>query len=352
MINKVDHLLIKPDTTIIKALEAISAGAKQIVFVVDETNKLLGTVTDGDIRRGLLRGLSLETHVSEVMNPNPHTATIDDDPAEVMTLENKKLIHNVPVIDVDRRVIGLYTDEDRLHVKQLSTPVILMAGGKGVRLHPLTLETPKPMLKIGQMPIIEIIIRNLKAQGFNKIFISTNYLAGVIEDYIKDGAWLEVDVEYLHEDKPLGTAGAIAQLKGTLSEPFLVMNSDLLTKTDFRQLIKNHKKTGAAATLGVREYTFQVPYGVVNLNGEEVGSITEKPVHRSLVSAGIYALSPESLNLTEVNEYCDMPTLLDRVSAASEKVVAFPIHESWLDIGRHDDLELARNNISHWIDNG
>jgi NDP-sugar pyrophosphorylase family protein len=205
------------------------------------------------------------------------------------------------------------------------------------------------MLKIGETPIIEIIIRNLKAQGFRKIYISVNYLADVIKDHLKDGAWLGVEIEYLYEDKPLGTAGAIAQLNGTIHEPFLVMNSDLLTKTDFRQLIKNHKKTGASATLGVREYTFQIPYGVVNLDGEVVESISEKPLHRSLVSAGIYALSPEALQLVTVGEYCDMPTLLDRVREQKSKVVAFPIHESWLDIGRHDDLELARNNISHWI---
>ena len=351
MIENLEQLLIKPDVTILAALEAISKGAKQIVLVVDDNRKLLGTVTDGDIRRGLLRGLALEAKVSEVMNQNPHTATTDEDAAEVMDREVKKLIHNVPVIDSNGIVVGLLTDEDRLVAKIQSTPVVLMAGGKGVRLHPLTLDTPKPMLKIGDTPIIEIIIRNLRAQGFRKIYISVNYLADVIENHIKDGAWLDVDVEYLHEDQPLGTAGAIAQLNGTLTEPFLVMNSDLLTKTDFRQLVKNHKKTGAAATLGVREYSFQIPYGVVNLDGDVVDSISEKPTHRSLVSAGIYALSPEALQLAKAGEYCDMPTLLDRVRERGEKVVAFPIHESWLDIGRHDDLELARNNMSHWIDN-
>lgn len=350
MIEKLEQLLVGPDVTILAALEAISKGAKQIVLVVDDQRKLLGTVTDGDIRRGLLRGLALDAKVAEVLNPNPHTATIDDDSSEVMNRELKNAIHNVPVIDGQGIVVGLLTDEDRLAVKIQSTPVVLMAGGKGVRLHPLTLDTPKPMLKIGDTPIIEIIIRNLRAQGFRKIFISVNYLAEVIESHIKDGAWLDVDVEYLYEDQPLGTAGAIAQLSGKISEPFLVMNSDLLTKTDFRQLVKNHKKTRASATLGVREYSFQIPYGVVNLDGDVVASISEKPTHRSLVSAGIYALSPEALELTTAGEYCDMPTLLDRVRDQGEKVVAFPIHESWLDIGRHDDLELARSNMSHWID--
>lgn len=351
MIEKLEQLLVGPDVTIFAALDALSKGAKQIVLVVDDQRKLLGTVTDGDIRRGLLRGLVLDAKVSEVMNTNPHTATVNDDGAEVMAREVKKLIHNVPVLDSIGLVVGLLTDDDRLMPKIQSTPVVLMAGGKGVRLHPLTLDTPKPMLKIGETPIIEIIIRNLRAQGFRKIYISVNYLAEVIENHIKDGAWLDVEVEYLYEDQPLGTAGAIAQLIGKISEPFLVMNSDLLTKTDFRQLVKNHRKTKASATLGVREYSFQIPYGVVNLDGDVVDSISEKPTHRSLVSAGIYALSPEALKLTTTGEYCDMPTLLDRVREKGDKVVAFPIHESWLDIGRHDDLQLARNNMSHWIDN-
>jgi len=349
MIKDLETLIVGPTATMFDAVQAIANGAKQIALVVNTERKLLGTVTDGDVRRALLRGLELSTPVTDVMNPNPHTATVDDDGAEVMTRELKLMIHNVPVLDESGRLIGMFTDDDRLFPAEQTTPVILMAGGKGVRLHPLTLNMPKPMLKIGDMPILEIIIRNLKAQGFRKIFISVNYLADIIEDYIKDGSWLGVEVEYLHEDQPLGTAGAMAQLRDQLTEPFLVMNSDLLTKTDFRHLIRSHKKSGAVATLGVREYNFQIPYGVVNVTGDEVDSISEKPVHRSLVSAGIYALSPEALQLTEVGEYCDMPTLLDRIREDNGKVAAFPIHESWLDIGRHEDLELARNNLTHWL---
>ena len=224
-----------------------------------------------------------------------------------------------------------------------------MAGGKGVRLYPLTKDVPKPMLKIGDQPILEIILRKLHAQGFRNIFISVNYLADVIRDHIKDGAWLGLKVTYLEETQPLGTAGALAQMAGQIGEPFIVMNSDLLTNCDLRQVIKFHKKQGAKATLGVREYSFQVPYGVVNIDGNEVESISEKPIHRSMVSAGIYALDPWALELIPKNEFCDMPTLLDSVKAHGEKVVAFPIHESWLDIGRHDDLNEAHNNLDHWL---
>lgn len=349
MITNLSDFTVGPDATLLQTIEAINKGAKQIALVADASGKLLGTVTDGDIRRGLLRGLGVETAVTEVMNKNPHTATLEDDGREVMTREIPKLIHQVPVVDADGKLLGMFTDADLSTAVELSTPVVLMAGGKGVRLHPLTHNVPKPMLPIGDTPIIEIILRKLKSQGFKNIFISVNYLADIIEEHVKDGAWLGLNVQYLHEDKPLGTAGALGQLAGKFHEPFIVMNSDLLTNCDFTQVVKFHKKQGATATLGVREYQFQIPYGVVNIEGTEVASISEKPIHRSMVSAGIYALSPETLDLIPKDEFTDMPTLLDLVRAQGEKVVAFPIHESWLDIGRHDDLNEARTNHAEWL---
>ncbi len=349
MIKDLSALTVSENATLLQTIEAINAGAKQIALVVDESQKLLGTVTDGDVRRGLLRGLALDASVLEVMNKQPHVASPDEDPQEVMAREFSKSIHQLPVIDEHGKLVGLLTDQDMLVAAEISTPVVLMAGGKGVRLYPLTKDVPKPMLKIGEMPIIEIIIRKLQAQGFRNIYISVNYLADVIRDHIKDGAWLGVNVTYLEESQPLGTAGALAQLEGTLAEPFLVMNSDLLTNANLRELVKFHKRQSAKATLGVREYTFQVPYGVVNIVDHVVESISEKPMHRSMVSAGIYVLDPWSLKLVPKDEFCDMPTLLDSVRTEGEKVVAFPIHESWLDIGRHDDLNDARNNIEHWL---
>lgn len=350
MITDLRDLTVAPSATLLQTIEAINRGAKQISLVVDADGKLLGTVTDGDIRRGLLRGLGVEAPVTQVMNTKPHTATIDDNGRDVMTREIPHMIHQVPVIDAAGKLLGMFTDADLTATVERSTPVVLMAGGKGVRLHPLTHTVPKPMLPIGDTPIIEIILRKLKSQGFKNIFISVNYLADVIETHIKDGAWLGLNVQYLHEDKPLGTAGALAQLSGKFSEPFIVMNSDLLTNCDFTQVIQFHQKQNATATLGVREYQFQIPYGVVNIEGTEVESISEKPIHRSMVSAGIYALDPSALSLIPKDEFTDMPTLLDLVRARGERVVAFPIHESWLDIGRHDDLAEARNNHAAWLD--
>lgn len=350
MLKDLANLTVAPTATLLDTISAINKGAKQIALVIDSDGRLQGTVTDGDIRRGLLRGLLLETPITEVMNARPHVARLEEDGQEVMTREIPQLIHNVPVVDADGRVVGMYTDEDLVMPTEISTPVVLMAGGKGVRLYPLTKDVPKPMLKIGDTPILEIILRKLKSQGFKNIFISVNYLADVIKEHVKDGAWLGLNVTYLHEDKPLGTAGALGQLQGSVNEPFIVMNSDLLTNVDFRSVVRFHKKHQAKATLGVREYTFQIPYGVVNIEGTEVESISEKPIHRSMVSAGIYALDPWALSLVPQGEYCDMPTLLDMIKANGQKVSAFPIHESWLDIGRHDDLNDARNNLEHWLD--
>jgi len=349
MIQNLADLSVAPNASLLDTIAAISKGTKQIALVIDDAGVLLGTVTDGDIRRGLLRGLDMKALVTDVMNPKPTTANLGDDAQTVMVEQLSRMIHSVPVIDAAGKVVGLFTDADLVTPDEISTPVVLMAGGKGVRLYPLTKDVPKPMLKIGDMPIIEIILRKLKAQGFKNVYISVNYLGNVIEDHIKDGAWLGLNVTYLRESQPLGTAGALGQLDGVLNEPFIVMNSDLLTNCDFRQVIRFHKKTGAKGTLGVREYSFQIPYGVVNISGTEVESISEKPLHRSMVSAGIYALDPWALSLIPADEYCDMPTLLDKIKAAGEKVSAFPIHESWLDIGRHDDLNDARNNVEQWL---
>ena len=350
MLKDLSALTVSANATLLQTIEAINVGAKQIALVVDADSKLLGTVTDGDVRRGLLRGLALDASVAEVMNKTPHVASPEEDAQEVMTREFSKSIHQIPVIDANGKLIGLLTDQDLLVAAEISTPVVLMAGGKGVRLFPLTKDVPKPMLKIGDQPIIEIILRKLHAQGFRNIYISVNYLAEVIREHIGDGAWLGLKVTYLEETQPLGTAGALGQLAGKIGEPFVVMNSDLLTNCDLRQVVKFHKKQDAAATLGVREYSFQVPYGVVNIDGNEVESISEKPVHRSMVSAGIYVLDPSALELIPTNEFCDMPTLLDSVKSNGQRVVAFPIHESWLDIGRHDDLNEARNNLDLWLD--
>lgn len=344
----IGSLRVSPTDSVRDVITAIDRSGHQIALVLDDHDRLLGLVTDGDVRRGLLGGVDLEAPASRIMNANPKVAKSTDSPEEIAARMVESAIRHMPVADASGVIIGVFVGTEFAHLKAVSTPVVLMAGGRGQRLYPLTKDVPKPMLPIGDVPLLEIILRNLAAQGFINVHISVNYLAEVIINHVGDGHNLGLSVSYLHEDKPLGTAGALAQLQGIITEPFVVMNSDLLTQVNLRRLMAFHVKQQAAATVGVREYIFEVPFGVVNLDGTRVDSMVEKPLHRSLVNAGIYAVDPYALTQLTPGEYCDMPSLLELMMQAGEPVSAFPIHEQWLDVGRPEDLTQARNESEQW----
>jgi dTDP-glucose pyrophosphorylase len=347
MLDDISRLRVPLTATVRAAIEALAELGGQIVLVLDDADVLRGVVTDGDVRRGLLRGVTLDDPVAEVMNPEPVTAPFDSSDSELRALLQRRGIRQIPLVE-NGRVRGVFTVDDLLRPRTSSSPVVLMAGGRGERLRPLTEHTPKPMLPIAGVPMIEIILRNLADQGFRDVWISVNYLAEQIVDHVGDGSALGLSVRYLREDKPLGTAGALAGLVPSVTEPFIVMNSDLLTQVDFGKLLKFHGKQSSAITVGVREHVTQIPFGVVTLNGAEVESIVEKPAHRVMVSAGIYAIDPAALAHLTANEYADMPGLLQRVMDSGDKVTAFPIHESWVDVGRPEDLDLVRRESDKW----
>jgi dTDP-glucose pyrophosphorylase/predicted transcriptional regulator len=349
MLNNIADLRVSLNSSVSETIRCMATNGRQVALVLDEHDRLLGVVTDGDVRRGILRGVVLEAPVSHIMNPNPKVASPSDSTQDIVNRMNEFGIHHVPLVSAEGRVTGVFTIDDFMHPADASTPIVLMAGGRGQRLYPLTKDVPKPMLPIGGVPILEIILRNLRAQGFVNVFISVNYLADVIMDHVGDGSALGLSVHYVHESKPLGTAGAIAALQGTIDEPFVVMNSDLLTEVNLRDMLSFHANQGAKATIGVREHFFEIPYGVVNLRGSIVESMAEKPLHRSLVNAGIYVLDPFALSLLNQDEYCDMPTLLGMLMEQGQDVAAFPIHESWLDVGRPEDLNQARTDSNKWI---
>ncbi|MDP3208296.1 MAG: nucleotidyltransferase family protein [Rhodoglobus sp.] len=349
MIKDVSDLKVSPSSTVRETIATISANRRQVALVASDDGLLLGLVTDGDIRRGILRGVDLESLVVEVMNPTPYTIDAGVSEASILEQMEDRAIRHMPVVDDSGCLVGIFTVDDLRHRADATTPVVLMAGGRGQRLYPLTKDVPKPMLPIGGVPLLEIILRSLATQGFVNVYISVNYLADVIVDYVGDGKQLGLNVKYIREDKPLGTAGALADLRGAIAETFIVMNSDLLTHVNLRDMLSFHDKQGAKATVGVREHLFEIPYGVVNLNGSEVESMVEKPMHRSLVNAGIYALEPMTLDQLAPGEYADMPTLLSLLMEAGHSVAAFPIHESWLDVGRPEDLSQARTDSAKWI---
>lgn len=340
--NKYKDILIAPDTSIFEALKVIERQNLQIALIVNTEGKLLGSLTDGDIRRGILAGITLQDRVDKIMNHTPITVGQDKSRKEILRLMQDRKITRIPIIDDLGRVIDLKSLDQLIEVpKNKSNTVILMAGGLGSRLGELTENCPKPMLKVGSKPILEIILGNFIEYGFVNFQISVNYKAEMIEDYFKDGKKWGVNISYIREKQKMGTAGSLTLLENVGADPLIVMNGDLLTKVNFAKLIEHHEESGSMATMCVRQYDFQVPYGVVDVDGHQIRSITEKPVHSFFVNAGVYVLDPKCLKMIPDGEHYDMPDLFSKVLAEKEKSSVFPIHEYWLDIGRKDDFQKA-----------
>ena len=336
-------ILLNPNSTIKEALKIIDSGAMRIALVVDKDEKLLGTLSDGDIRRGLLNNLSLSDNIESVIFRTPTVCKVSDSKKRILEVALSKKIYQVPIIDHNGKVVGIEEVDSLLKPKQKSNRVVLMVGGLGTRLRPLTEHTPKPMLKVGNKPILETIIMNFKKHGFTNIILSVSYKAEIIEEYFGDGSNFGLNIEYIHEEKRMGTAGALSLMREKLDEPFFVMNGDLLTNINFEQMLEYHINNNSISTMGVREYDFQVPYGVVNIEGNSILSIEEKPVHKFFVSGGIYILNPQVLDFIPDNSFYDMPTLFEEVIKEKLKSISFPIHEYWLDIGRIEEFHKANS---------
>jgi dTDP-glucose pyrophosphorylase len=336
-------ILITSQDPITKAISLLDQEGLQIVLVVDEQLRLVGTITDGDVRRGLIRGLTLESSVSEIMRSDPRSAAKKDGRKEILIKMKALGLLQMPVLDESKVVVGLETLNNLNRTKRYDTPVFLMAGGFGKRLHPLTLSTPKPLLKIGDKPILQSILENFIVGGFHQFYISTHYKAEQLREYFGSGSDWNVDIEYIHEDVPLGTAGALGLLPDHLPKiPLIMMNGDLLTELNFGQLLRYHEESGGVGTLCVREYDIQVPYGVITASENSVKEIIEKPVHKVFVNAGIYVLNPEFYSKVEIGQYVDMPELIQSQISEGARINMYPLHEYWLDIGRMEDFERER----------
>lgn len=334
-------ILVTADTPILNTLKIIDDGARQIALVVDENGRLLGTVTDGDVRRGLLRGKQLTDPISSIMNTYPTVAHTYDSKDHILSLMKVKQLRQIPIIDEDGKVIYVETLNDLLSPQKKENQVILMAGGLGTRLSPLTYDCPKPLLKVGDKPILETILLNFIEQGFYRFTISVNYKAEMIENYFGDGSKWGVDITYLYEKKKLGTAGALGLLETKPDKPFIVMNGDLLTKVNFGNLLDFHTMHQSMATMCVRDYEYQVPYGVVKLEKQKLVAIEEKPTQSYFVSAGIYVFDPSVIDIIPFNQPLDMPVLFNELIRTNKNAIAFPVREYWLDIGRLADFERA-----------
>ena len=337
--------LAHPDASILEVMKIIEQDALRAACIVDAEMMLKGIVTDGDIRRAIINGFSLDSKISGIMNRNPRTVEQDYNKDELIEyLKSNRLIH-MPVVR-DGQLVDLVTIEDLTKNEVYDNPVFIMAGGFGTRLRPLTDNCPKPMLKIGQKPILETIIDQFIGAGFHNFYVSTHYLPEKITSHFEDGSNKGVKITYVHEESPLGTGGALGLLPDNLIElPLLLINGDILTNINFEHLLHYHQDSKADATMAVREFTIQVPYGVVELDSEKIIGMTEKPSHNFFINAGIYVVSPQIVKSVGRNKRIDMPSLLQKRMSEGEKVSAFPIHEYWLDIGKMKDFEQAQIDV-------
>jgi len=338
--------LVRETASLKEAIAAIDGSSLQIALVIDGDGRLCGTVTDGDIRRAILHGVSLDSPVSERMNRNPTALQRGASRESILSIFRTKKLHQIPLVDEGGRLVGLETIDDLVDGKADDTIVVIMAGGPGVRLRPLTDHKPKPLLEVGSKPLIETIIDTLVNHRFRRFYIAVNYKGEMIKQALGDGVRWEADIRYLDEDERMGTAGALSLLPELPSRPLLVLNADLLTTLNFRHLLQYHMEQRSQATVCVREHVTQLPFGVVEVESNRVLAVEEKPVRRCFINAGIYVLDPAALRLLSPGEYCDMTTLLQRALENGGAVSAFPIREFWIDIGRHDDYTAAHSHYA------
>lgn len=334
---------LMPSSTIREAIRNLNESSVKIVLVIDDAGVFLGTVSDGDIRRGILNGLGLETPIKSVMNANALVVPLQLERSLVMQLMIANKIQQIPIVNENHHVVGLHVwDKISLPVDR-SNLMIIMAGGKGTRMRPHTDRCPKPLLDVAGKPMLEHIIERAKLDGFNRFVISIGYLGHMIEEYFGDGSRLEVQLEYLREESPLGTAGALSLLNPMPNAPFVVTNGDVITDIRYGELLDFHVRHAAVATMAVHTHELRNPFGVVQLRGIEIVGFEEKPITQSYINAGIYVLEPTAIDALSIGEYCDMPMIFERLHAKKQYTVAYPMHEPWLDVGRPDDFYLANN---------
>lgn len=348
MITKhLDGFCVRPTESLRTVLRIMNNQAIRTVLVTDIERELKGIITDGDIRRGLLQNIGLDAEVSSVMTSNPITAKEGSSREDLADIMDKEGILSIPVLNAEQKVIGLETLQEILRKPKFDNPVFLMAGGFGTRLRPLTDNCPKPMLQIGNKPILETVLKSFVKAGFRNFYISTHYMPELILNHFGDGSKWGVSIEYIHEDKPLGTGGALGLLPDDVCQelPLILMNGDVLTKVDFTRLLEFHCDNSADATMCVREYEYQIPYGVISGEGNRITEMVEKPIQRFFVNAGIYVLSPSVVNAVPRDLNIDMPTILEQQITFQKDVLMFPIYEYWLDIGRMDDFNRAQVDI-------
>ena len=333
--------VLREGASIQDAIDSLNQFGFKIVLVVNKSNQLLGTVSDGDIRRGLLKGLDLSSPITAIVHKNALVAPPEMPRDIVMQLMVANKIQQIPVVDVNRGVVDLHLWDAITTPTVRDNLMVIMAGGLGTRLLPHTEGCPKPMVLVSGKPMLEHIIDRAKLAGFSNFMIAVRHLGHMIEEYFGNGERFSVNISYLKEDSPLGTAGALSLLNPRPDSPFVVTNGDVLTDIQYGEVLDFHNRNNARATMAVRVHEWQHPFGVVHTDGIEIIGFEEKPLARTHINAGIYVLSPNVLDDMSYGDRCDMPTIFERLLAKSQRILAYPMHEPWLDVGRPADLEIA-----------
>jgi dTDP-glucose pyrophosphorylase len=323
------------------AINSLEDTQAKIVVILDKDNKFKGIVCDGDIRRGILKGLDLSSNILNIMEDSAFIVGPEINTQTVKGLMELNKIQQIPIVDYKGYLVGLHSWNDIFVTKKRENFLVIMAGGRGKRMLSETDECPKPMLLIQGKPMLEHIIERAKIEGFVNFIISINYLGSIIKQHFGDGKKMGVNIDYISEDSPLGTAGALSLLNPSPELPFIVTNGDVITNICYGEMLDYHEENEAIATMAIRPYEWQNPFGVVELDGIEILGCNEKPIIRNNINAGVYALNPHALNYLEPNAHCDMTTLFKKINEKNNKAIAYPIHETWLDVGRPDDLKLA-----------
>jgi dTDP-glucose pyrophosphorylase len=342
-----EKALLPINATLQEAISNLEETAFQIAIIATPDRIMVGTLTDGDIRRGLLRGMSMDSTVEQIIYSEPLVVPPRHGRDSVLQLMKVNQVHQIPVVDEERRVVGLHLWDEIVDPCRRPNIMVIMVGGQGSRLRPHTENCPKPMLHVGGKPMLEHIIERAKGAGFQNFVLATHYLGEKFEEYFGNGNDWDVKIDYLHEESPLGTAGAIGLLDPKPNMPFLVTNGDILTDIHYDKLLDYHYRYSASATMAVSKYQWQHPFGVVHTDGVDIAGFEEKPISISYINAGIYVLSPNALDVLSHDEHCDMPTLFSRLQKISARTVVYPMHEPWLDVGQVESYTLAKKNIQN-----
>lgn len=338
---ELEKFLVRPDQAVRDAMRVINDNWRELALVADGDRRVIGLITDGDIRRGLLGGLTLDSPATAVMTPDYVAVDPHADRAAVLDIMKARTIRHVPVLDAERRLVGIHFLEALIGTAEKPNAALIMAGGEGRRLRPLTDLRPKPMMEVAGRPILERIVLHLVGYGIRRIFISVNYLADMIRSHFAQGESFGCSIEYLQEERPLGSGGALSLLPPGMRHPLLVLNGDLVSQFDVSRLLDFHERHGAAATLAARHFQVDIPFGVLETDGPRLTALTEKPAVQLLINAGIYVLHPDVLQLVPRDSFFPMTDLFSRLLAQGNTVAVYPIEEDWIDVGRREDLSRA-----------